>query len=476
VAQPTFLFHDYETWGINPATDRPSQFAAVRTTLDLEPVGDPINWLCKPTADMLPHPIAAKVTGLSPLVCFRKGMDEPQFFDAIHNQMSQPETCVIGYNSIRFDDEVTRYGFYRNFFEPYEREYKDGNSRWDLIDVVRTAWAIRPEGISWPKKEDGRISFKLEDLSAANGISHENAHDALNDVYATIALASKIREAQPKLFAYLYSHRQKQALQPLIDFESKKPLLHISGRISQDTRHCALMMPLMPHPTNKSGVIMLDLMQPAADYASLTTEEWLDRLYRPQVELDAEGIVRPRVKVVYLNKSPILLPMTMLGEAECSATGIDLELCRKNWADIASVAGTLATHLTEVYSAPYKGGIDDPEAKLYDGFLGNADKHKLKKVRESAPEALAADSIVFDDPRYQALLLRYLGRHYPQVLSEQQIMSWRQICADRLQGDQFGPTPEDYLTQLEEMASSGDKRLENLSRDLYQWGQLVFNG
>jgi exodeoxyribonuclease-1 len=53
---------------------------------------------------------------------------------------------------------VTRYSLYRNFFDPYAREWQGGNSRWDLIDVVRAAYALRPEGIVWPKKTGGSRS------------------------------------------------------------------------------------------------------------------------------------------------------------------------------------------------------------------------------------------------------------------------------------------------------------------------------
>ncbi len=475
MSEPTLLFHDYETWGVSPAVDRPSQFAAIRTNLNLEIVGEPINWLCKPTADMLPHPEAAQITRMSPLTCLRKGMIEPEFFKKIHAEMSQPNTCTLGYNSIRFDDEVTRYGLYRNFYDPYEREYKDGNSRWDLIDIVRTAWALRPEGIEWPKREDGRVSFKLEDLSVANGIEHINAHDALSDVYATIDMARVIRSAQPKLFDYLFQNRQKNALMKMIDLDQRKPVLHVSGRISQDSRHCALMMPLMPHPTNKSGVIMLDLMQSPDEYAKLSAQEISDRIYRKQEELDAEGLTRPRIKVVYLNKSPVLLPATMLGEPEQAATGIDLERCRAHWQQLQTQAGALIAELDQMYSQPFEAKYTDPETKLYGGFLTPADKANCKRLHQLSAEQLASGTLIFDDERYEGLLLRYLGRHYPEVLNESQQRSWQSICYDRIMSDQYGPSPEDYLAKVEAMATSGDVNLQALARDLYQWGQQVLN-
>ena len=54
----------------------------------------------------------------------------------VHAELAAPGTCGAGYNTLRFDDEMTRYSLYRNFFDPYAREWQGGNSRWDLIDVV----------------------------------------------------------------------------------------------------------------------------------------------------------------------------------------------------------------------------------------------------------------------------------------------------------------------------------------------------
>ncbi len=193
MAELSFYWHDYETWGADPSRDRPSQFAGIRTDAELNVIGDPLMIYCRPTMECLPQPMACAVTGITPQKALDEGLDERAFMAAIHRELAAPGTCGVGYNSIRFDDEVTRYGLYRNFYDPYAREWKDGNSRWDLIDVVRLCCALRPDGIEWPLREDGTPSFKLEVLTAANGIGHEAAHDALSDVHATISLARLIR-------------------------------------------------------------------------------------------------------------------------------------------------------------------------------------------------------------------------------------------------------------------------------------------
>lgn len=140
-----------------------------------------------------------------------------------------PQTCIVGYNNVRFDDEVTRNIFYRNFYDPYAWSWQHDNSRWDLLDVMRACYALRPEGITWPENDEGLPSFRLEHLTVANGIEHQNAHDAMADVYATIAMAKLVKTRQPRLFDYLYSHRNKRKLATLIDVPQMKPLVHVSG-------------------------------------------------------------------------------------------------------------------------------------------------------------------------------------------------------------------------------------------------------
>ena len=186
----TFLWHDYETFGAVPRRDRPSQFAAIRTDAALNEIGEPLMIYCKPAPDYLPSPEATLITGITPQLCLERGLPEHEFAAQVERAFSQPGTIGVGYNTIRFDDEVTRFLFWRNLIDPYAREWQNECGRWDLLDVVRLTYALRPDGIQWPKKEDGSASFKLEDLAKANGLLHESAHDALSDVRATIAPAA----------------------------------------------------------------------------------------------------------------------------------------------------------------------------------------------------------------------------------------------------------------------------------------------
>ena len=299
----TFYWHDYETFGVDPSKDRPSQFAGLRTDEDLNPLGEPLVIYCQPAKDILPSPQACLITGITPQLAMQDGLPEPEFIDAIHRQLSLPGTCGVGYNSIRFDDEVSRYCLYRNFYDPYQREWKNGNSRWDILDMLRLTRALRPEGIEWTDHEPGRPSFKLEHLTAANGIAHEAAHDALSDVTATIAMAKLVKQKHPRLFDYVVNHRSKKRVAEMLDLTHRKPFFHISGMLSSANMYGAIMMPLAMHPTNSNGIICVDLSADPEPLLTLNADDITRRVFTAADQLSA-GEQRIPLKVCLLYTSP----------------------------------------------------------------------------------------------------------------------------------------------------------------------------
>jgi exodeoxyribonuclease-1 len=234
----SFLFYDLETFGADPAHQPHRQFAAIRTDADLNEIEEPVNIFVRPADDLLPSPVATLITGIAPQAALRDGMNEAQAFSLIFDEMARPETCTLGYNSLRFDDEFVRYGLFRNFYDAYEREWRGGNCRWDLLDVFRLAHALRPEGLIWPKREDGATSFKLEHLATANDVRIGDAHEALSDVRALIGLARKFKQAQPRLWEYALKLRDKRFAASLIDIVAMTPVLHVSQRFPA-SRLCA---------------------------------------------------------------------------------------------------------------------------------------------------------------------------------------------------------------------------------------------
>jgi len=469
----TLYWHDYETFGIDPSRDCPSQFAGVRTNEKLEIVGEPLSLYCQPPIDRLPSPMACLVTGITPQIALDKGLPENKFIEQIHREFSMPGTCGVGYNSIRFDDEVSRYTLYRNFYDPYEREWKQGNSRWDIIDMVRLARALRPEGIEWPNYENGSPCFKLERLTEANHISHDSAHDALSDVLATIAMAKLIMTKQPKLYDYIYQCRQKHKVAELVDLNRRKPFLHVSGRLPREHGYTALMMPLARHPTNKNSIICFNLMGNVEALLNLSAEEIQQRLFTRTEELP-EGAERIPLKGVQLNRCPVVATPKLLDANSAKRLDISLERCEKNWHLLQQ--HDVSSKLEAVFSGQVFEPTDNPERQLYEGFLDDIDKELLSEVRRASAEELSSDSVHFRDQRYQQLLFLYRAKNYPESLNESERHDWEEIRFQRLTNPGEGfLTLDAYSAEIEELLMKGElsERDRNILRALEDWGQQI---
>lgn len=430
----SFYWHDYETWGATPSIDRPSQFAGVRTDENLNIVGDPLVIYCKPPEDVLPHPEACLVTGITPQHARKHGLTEAEFISRIHKELSQPQTCTVGYNSLRFDDEVTRYTLYRNFYDPYEREWRNGNSRWDIIDMMRMVYALRPEGIEWPMV-DGKPSFRLELLTEANGISHTSAHDAFSDVEATIALARLIKEKKPELYNYVLTNKSKQAAGKQIDVASKKPLLHISSKFSASRGCAGLVVPLAAHPTNSSAVIVYELSVDPSPLESLSAEALSERVYTSNEDLP-DGISRLPIKLIHLNKCPILLPTKMLSDKLATRLGIDKALCEDHWRKLLNME--VEYKVREMYKLRHFEPKFDPEQSLYEGFIADQDKSRMQELRHAKEDSLSDTNFLFDDTRLNSMLLRYKARNFPGSLKEPERAEWQEFKNNRLQNGDEG--------------------------------------
>lgn len=430
----SFLWYDLETFGKDPRRTRIAQFAAIRTDLDLNEIGEPISLFCKPAHDLLPSPGATLVTGITPQQAERDGLIEADFFARLHDELSQPGTCATGYNSIRFDDEFVRFGLYRNFYDPYEREWRNGNSRWDLLDVFRLAHALRPDGLVWPQRDDGRgTSFKLEHLAEANGVRDGMAHEALSDVRALIGLARKFKAAQPRLWEYALKLRDKRHVAGLIDLGGQTPLLHISQRYPAERLCAAMVMPLAQHPQIATRFIVIDLDADPEPLLRFDADEIRERLYIRAVDLP-EGEQRIPLKEVHSNKCPVLLPLSHLREADYARLGIDRERCLRH-AERLGAAPDLAEKVRRVFASEGERTAADADAALYDGFAGDADKRQFPRVRRARPEELAGFESVFDDPRYRELVFRYRARNWPEHLSGDDRARWNDYRRRRLQGE-----------------------------------------
>ncbi len=472
----TFYWHDYETFGVVPRRDRPSQFAGIRTDADLNEIGVPQMLYCRPAPDYLPEPESCLITGILPQTCLEKGVPEVEFAAAIERELAVPGTVGVGYNSIRFDDEVTRHLFWRNLIDPYAREWKDGCGRWDLLDLVRTTWALRPDGIIWPRHEDGRPSFKLEHLTQANGIVHTAAHDALSDVRATIALARLIKTRQPRLWDFALKLRKKDAV--AAELGSGRPVLHVSGMYPVERGCMAIVLPLAPHPTNKNEVIVWDLAQDPAELLGLSAEEIRARVFVRADDLP-EGVGRLPLKTIHLNKSPIVIGnLKTLAPATAESFGIDVAACLARAEAASERLPELQGRWREVYARAADERALDVDEDLYGGFVGNTDRRTLERLRGIGPEPLARQvaegRVTFDDSRLEELLFRFRARNYPATLGAEEQERWREFCRERLlQGVPGWLTLEAFFEKIDALSESADERGEAILGALYDYAEAI---
>lgn len=470
----SFLFYDLETFGTDPRRTRIAQFAAVRTDADLQLVEDPVSFHVRPADDLLPSPGASMVTGITPQQALREGVAEAEAFARIAEAMARPETCSLGWNTLRFDDEFVRHGLFRNFHDPYEREWRGGNSRWDLLDVARLFHALRPQGVSWPQREDGKgTSFRLEHLALANGVREGDAHEALSDVLATVGMARRMRAAQPRLWDYALKLRDKKYAATLLDTTGLVPALHVSQRYPASRLCAAPVLPLARHPRFDNRVVVFDLDGDVEALLQLDAGDIADRLYTPAADLPP-GEQRIPLKEVHLNRAPALVAWSNLREEDFSRLGIDREAAEASAARLRPHAGMLAEKMRRVFGAERAHPPSDADASIYDGFIADGDRRRLVEVRATPAEHLGQREFGFKDPRLAELLFRYRARNWPATLTAAERRRWdhyrrQRLCVDNGLSE---ATFESYQAEIDLLRAqhAGDGARQALLDQLQAWG------
>ncbi len=473
---PTFLWHDYETFGANPRRDRPAQFAAIRTDADLNEVGEPLMLYCQPAPDFLPDAESCLITGITPQLCLQRGIPEYLFAEQIEQALAQEATIGVGYNTIRFDDEITRFMLWRNLMDPYAREWQNGCGRWDLLDVVRTAYALRPEGMHWPTKPEGGPSFKLGDLAAANGLLHEAAHDALSDVRATIALARLLKQSQPRLFGFCLALHRKDRVMAELGLPGRpstlRPFWHVSGMFSAQQGCLALMWPLAMHPNNKNELLAWDLSHDPALLADLNADAMRLRLFTRTADLPA-GVSRLPIKSIHLNRSPMVMSnLQVVSTTMAARWGLNMPVLLGHAARAQGLPDMSAIWPV-VYARP-KGPALDVDEDLYGGFVNDRDRRRLNEFRSLSPQAVAHRRVAFDDSRLAELVFRYRARNFAHTLSPSEAADWQAHCAERvLHGQDGARTVAQLQTEIDQLTPGASARDAVILGDLRHYAQSI---
>lgn len=442
------------------------QFAGQRTDMDLNPVGEPVNILISLTEEVLPDPGAVLITGITPQKTREEGYSEAEFLKILHETVLTPGTIILGFNSVRFDDEFMRYTLYRNFYDPYEWQWQDSRSRWDILDVIRMTRALRPEGIKWPTDADGNPTNRLELITAENGLDHANAHDALSDVLALIDVTRLIRSKQPKLFDYLLTMRDKRKVMELINLDDPQPFVYSSGRYTKTNDHTTVAFPIAPGG-RQGSVIVYDLRQDPTLWANKTIRELKDIRFAPyEKRQEADFQPLPAKELTY-NRCPAVAPMGVLtGEAQ-DRLKLDITTIEQNLAKLRR--SDLPEKLREVFARDSDfSKATDVDAQLYDGFISERDKPKMSAVRAASREDLADFHPDFVDERLHGLLLRYKARNYPQSLSADERSIWEQYRTERVAADMAK-----FAKELQRLAATASDNQQFLLSELQLWAESI---
>lgn len=445
------------------------QFAGMRTDMELNPIGEAYNMLVKLNDDTLPSPDAVMVTGITPQSTQADGLTEAEFARFLQDEVCTEDTIMVGFNNVRFDDEFLRYLFWRNFHDPYEWSWKDGRSRWDMLDVIRMTRALRPEGLKWPVDSEGRPTNRLELITAANGIDHLNAHDALADVEALIAVTKLIRSAQPKLFDYLLSMRGKKAIQQLVNLEQKQPFVYVSGRYDSTYDKATVAFPITSAPNQ--NVVVYDLRHDPTPFIDLTADELKKRLFASWEERKADDFVAIPAKVLQYNRCPAVAPVGVLEQADgWKKLQLDMTTIERHKAVLLRHPD-FAERLRSVFEQKREyAQVTQPEGQLYDGFIDGSDKLRVETVRNADARQLADFHPSFDDERLEPLLLHYKARNFTATLSEDEVKVWEAWRTERLNAQL--PSFIASLKRLNAKAAEDDDT-QFVLQELQLWAEAI---
>lgn len=452
------------------------QFAGQRTDLELNPVGESYNHLIRLGEDVVPDPDAVLITGITPQATLIDGIHEAEFLRIFHQQVATPDTIFVGYNTVRFDDEFMRYFHYRNFYDAYEWQWQNGKSRWDLLDVVRMTRALRPKDIKWPVDSAGKATNRLELLTKVNGLDHQMAHDALNDVLATIAVAKLIRSKQPRLFDFLLKQRTKKAVTETV--MPGNPFIYTSGKYPSEFEKTTVAAVLGEHPMGQ-GALVFDLRHDPTQFASLDAPALAEamRWRKP----DEPGLRLP-VKTLKFNRCPAVAPLGVLNPESQQRLQLQPEIFQANFQKLKAVRDPLVAKVIEALALMDKKQQArlltddlDVDTRLYEGFFDQPDRTKMSVVRAASAEELSNLNIAFDDDRLEALLPLYKARNFPKSLSDDERAAWETFRQRKLLSGHDQSRLAKYFNRLAELSQRTDLtgQQKYLLEELQLYGQSI---
>jgi len=397
----TFIFYDTETTGLNAAFDQVVQFAAIVTNDDFN-VLEEVNLRCRLRPHQIASPGAMRVTKVGPKTIQSAPLSCYEMTGQICKFITRYSPAIlIGFNSISFDENMLRQMFFQGLHPTYLTN-TNGNARMDVLRLAHAVAEHQPDAMRVPSNDKGRPSFRLGRLIEANGLTLDNAHDALADTRATLALAKFLKRGAPQVWDDLFASRSRHTVEAML---CQHPLFLFTDRGFKK-------------PTILAGAIVANPKNPAA----LAVFD-LEYDPEPYLEADQEAIQRllkasPRpIRVMKTNALPIVAPFR--GRAPDGVDPVQaedrLERLRAHPTFVAAVAVALAAQADE-YDAP-----DHVEQSIYSGFPSRRDQKMMDDFHRAPWSERHALLSQFDDRRFQEFGERIIYSEFPEGLPPERL-------------------------------------------------------
>jgi len=436
-----FVFFDTETTGLKHGFDQIVHFAAIRTDANLNEV-DRFEARSRLLPHVLPHPAALRTNGLPIGRLLDPSLSSHyDMVRAIRQRLlSWSPSIFVGYNSIRFDEEMLRHALFQALHPAYLTS-NHNNSRADVWGLVMAAAAVSPACLSVPIGPEGRPIFRLEQLASANGVAHERAHDALSDVVATLELCRLVHQRSPELWQRFVRFSKKATVADFVEAEDGFMLTEF---FANQAYHAPVVC-IGRDPDQANGRFCLGLNGDVDRLAAMTDDE-----------LRTELAQKPcPVRRLRINAAPTL---TALYDApEVMLDGVDIEAIE---AQARRVKGdsALCSRLVSAYTSTREPRVPSPhpEERLYDGFPGPQDEARMIAFHDADWRDRLSIVQSFDDERLRFFGLRLLYFEARSVLPEGLRLELERALSGHLVDDDAGGlTLEQALREIEETLSDG---------------------
>lgn len=413
----SFVFFDTETTGLKPGFDQIVHFAAIRTDANLEKI-DRFEARSRLLPHVLPHPTALRTNGLP--IAQLVDRDLPSHYEMVRairqKLLSWSPSVFVGYNSIRFDEEMLRHALFQTLHPAYLTS-NHGNCRADVLSLVMAASAISPTCLTVPTNSKGRATFRLEQIAAANDIAHVKAHDAMADAAATLALCRCVMERSSELWQRFVRFSNKATVADFVDSEDGFFLTEFFGN---EAYHSPVVC-IGKDPEQSNGRFCLTLDGDVDRFSAMTDDDMQAAL----------GLKPSPIRRLRINAAPTL---TALHEApELMLNGGASEEMEARGQRIKTNP-SLCARLVAAYIASRKPYQPSPhvEGRLYDGFPGPDDEARMAEFHDvSWPDAFSI-SQRFDDERLRVFGSRLVYFEARSALAEGVRRDLERALTDRL--------------------------------------------